>query len=62
MAVRYAFVVGIRNFKTFVLKRLSLGKMLILGFSLFHSTMTEEKKVYFKELSLTIVPSIVRPD
>ena len=36
--------------------------MLILGFILLHSTMTEGKKVFLKELSLTSVPSIVRPD
>ena len=62
MAARSAFAVGLINFKNLFLKILRLGKLSILGFSLFHLMMTLEKKVFLKELRLTALSSRVKSD
>ena len=62
MTVRNAFALGLITFKKLFLKILRLGKLSILGFSLFHLMMTEEKRVILKELGLTAFSSIVNSD
>ena len=48
------FVVGLVNFKIFILKILRLGVFWNSGSSLFHSMMTDGKKVILKKLCLTL--------
>ena len=48
------FVVGLINFKILFLKILKLGGFWISGSSLFHSVMTDGKKVFLKKLCLTL--------
>ena len=48
------FAVGLINFKIFFLKILRLGTFWISGSSLFHSMMTDGKKVFLKKLCLTL--------
>ena len=48
------FMVGLINFKIFFLKILRLGVFWISGFSLFHSIVTDRKKVFLKKLCLTL--------
>ena len=62
MTVRNAFALGLITFKKLFLKILRLGTLSILGFSLFHLMMTEEKRVILKELGLTALSSIVNSD
>ena len=48
------FAVGLINFKIFFLKILRLGAFWISGSSLFHSMMTDGKKVVLKKLCLIL--------
>ena len=48
------FVVSLINFKIFFLKILRLGEFWISGSSLFHSMMTDGKKVFLKKLCLIL--------
>ena len=48
------FVVGLINLKIFFLKILRLGAFWISGCSLYHSMMTNGKKVFLKKLCLTL--------
>ena len=55
------FGVGLLNFKIFFLKILRLGAFWISGSSLFHSMMTDGKKVFLKKLCLTLKWGILFP-
>ena len=48
------FAVGLINFKILFLKILRLGAFWISGSNLFHSMMTDGKKVFLKKLCLTL--------